>query len=313
MLFCLSCFLLAIIMTKFVISAYIVAFIQKLRLIDGLSENTLLAYQRDLKNYQVWSFLTTSMALNMADKKHIQDYIYSLTEKKQSTKSIARMTSSLKRFYQFLVETKECVADPTVLIKQPKIEKSLPKFISESQVEALLNAPDTLTTLGMRDRAILELAYASGLRVSEIVNLPYEQLNLSAGLVQVTGKGNKERIVPIGELAVEWLERYLHSSRPVLTKNNWVVTLFVSRLGRPMTRQTLWHRIKVLSDIAGISIELSPHSLRHAFATHLVNHGADLRTVQLLLGHSDLSTTQIYTHVAKQRLQSLHKHHHPRG
>ncbi len=294
-------------------SEQITLFIQKLRLIDGLSENTLLAYQRDIKNYQTWLLSEASVELVLANKQHIKDYLYSLFDNNKNSKSIARTTSSLKRFYQFLVEAKECIIDPTLLIKQPKIEKSLPKFISESQVEALLNAPDIHTVLGVRDRAILELAYASGMRVSEIVNLPYEQLNLSAGLVQVTGKGNKERIVPIGELAIEWLERYLQNSRPVLTKNKWVTTLFVSRLGRPMTRQTLWHRIKVLSEIAGIRIELSPHSLRHAFATHLVNHGADLRTVQLLLGHSDLSTTQIYTHVAKERLQKVHQQHHPRG
>ncbi len=305
-------------MSKLQLSSHIKAFIQKLRLVDGLSENTLVAYQRDLHNYQVWLFSNPSSAsipisLEEVNKSHLQDYLYSLFELEQSTRSIARKTSSLKRFYQFLVETKVCSIDPSALLKQPKLVKSLPKFISESQVENLLNAPDTLTALGLRDRAILELAYASGLRVSEIVNLPYEQLNLSAGLVQVMGKGNKERIVPVGELAIEWLDKYLQVSRPILTKNKWVSTLFISRLGRPMTRQTLWHRIKVLSNLAGIEIELSPHSLRHAFATHLVNHGADLRTVQLLLGHSDLSTTEIYTHVAKERLQNLHHKHHPRG
>lgn len=298
---------------SFALSQYIVEFIQKCRLIDGLSENTLIAYQRDLKNYQAWYFSEGAREIELASKEQINDFLYFLFESQKNAKSIARTTSSLKRFYQYLVERHCREDDPTALIKQPKLAKNLPKFISEAQVEDLLNAPDIHTPLGIRDRAILELAYASGLRVSEIVTLPYEQLNLSAGLVQVTGKGNKERIIPVGELALEWLETYLKTARPTLTKQKWVPTLFVSRIGRPMTRQTLWHRIKILSEKAGIQQALSPHSLRHAFATHLVNHGADLRTVQLLLGHSDLSTTQIYTHVAKERLQSLHHRHHPRG
>ena len=200
-----------------------------------------------------------------------------------------------------------------MLFRSPKLPQSIPTVISEQHVIDLINAPDTTTALGLRDRAILELMYASGLRVSEVVELPFGQINLSAGLVQVTGKGSKERIVPIGELAIEWLEKYLISSRPVLVKQKLVETLFVSRIGRSMTRQTLWHRVKNLAFQVGIPGNLSPHTLRHAFATHLLNHGADLRTVQLLLGHSDLSTTQIYTHVAKERLQKVHQQHHPRG
>ena len=191
--------------------------------------------------------------------------------------------------------------------------KSIPSVISEKQVEDLLNAPDVMSSLGLRDRAILEMMYACGLRVSEVVELPFEQVNLSAGLVQVMGKGSKERIIPLGEVAIEWIERYLKESRPILVKGRWISTLFISRIGRPMTRQTLWHRVKNLAFDAGIQGKLSPHTLRHAFATHLINHGADLRTVQLLLGHSDLSTTQIYTHVAKERLHQLHQQHHPRG
>lgn len=288
-------------------------FIQKLQLVDGLSENTLLAYQRDLKNYQVWLAKQAISNLLEVSQSDIEDYLFSLFQAEKTPKTIARNTSTLKRFYGFLIETKQITQDPSALVKQPRLEKLLPKIISETQVEALLNAPDLLTPLGIRDKAILELAYASGLRVSEIVTLPFEQINLSAGLVQVTGKGNKERIVPIGEVAIEWLEEYIRVARPQLVKQKWVDTLFVSRIGRSMTRQTLWHRIKKLADIAGIQLELSPHSLRHAFATHLVNHGADLRTVQLLLGHSDLSTTQIYTHVAQERLQKLHQKHHPRA
>ena len=291
----------------------IVQFIQSLRIMDGLSENTLSAYQNDLKNYQAWLNLQGFTNLLDISPTQLEDYVFALFEQDKQPKSIARAISSLKRFYQFCVVQNLISQDPAALLKPPKLSAMIPKVISESQIEALLNAPDVLSVLGLRDRAILELAYSSGLRVSELVELPYEQINLSAGLVQVTGKGNKERIVPVGEEAIDWLEKYLRNSRPSLVKQKWVGTLFVSRIGRPMTRQTLWHRIKNLAAEAGIVMNLSPHSLRHAFATHLVNHGADLRTVQLLLGHADLSTTQIYTHVAKARLQALHHKHHPRG
>ncbi|WP_173291810.1 site-specific tyrosine recombinase XerD [Thiosulfativibrio zosterae] len=291
----------------------IVQFIQSLRILDGLSENTLSAYQNDLKNYQAWLNLQGFSDLLSISSAQLEDYVFALFEQDKQPKSIARAISSLKRFYQFCVVQNLILQDPAALLKPPKLSAMIPKVISESQIEALLNAPDVLSVLGLRDRAILELAYSSGLRVSELVELPYEQINLSAGLVQVTGKGNKERIVPVGEEAIDWLQKYLQTSRPSLVKQKWVGTLFVSRIGRPMTRQTLWHRIKHLAAEAGIVMNLSPHSLRHAFATHLVNHGADLRTVQLLLGHADLSTTQIYTHVAKARLQALHHKHHPRG
>ncbi|MDX1795158.1 MAG: site-specific tyrosine recombinase XerD, partial [Hydrogenovibrio sp.] len=269
-----------------------------------------LAYQRDLKNCQaglgVEDFLPVS-------RQQLEDFLFSLLDENKSAKSVARQISSLKRFYQYLLSQKLIDQDPTALLKAPKMIKSIPRVLSESQVDRLLEAPDLTTDLGIRDKAILELMYASGLRVSEVVNLPYEQINLSAGLVQVVGKGNKERIVPIGEEAIDYLELYLQKARPALVKNKWVETLFVSRIGRTMTRQTLWHRIKNLALEADIRTHLSPHGLRHAFATHLINHGADLRTVQLLLGHSDLSTTQIYTHVAKERLQQLHHLHHPRA
>jgi len=286
------------------------AFGQYLRFNEGLSENTLLAYERDLKRVQAWLGETK---LPQASKEQLEDGLFEEQQAGKNAKSIARTISTLKRFYQFLISEKIIDADPSALLKPPSVIKTIPTVISEEQVEALLFAPDESTYLGLRDKAILELMYASGLRVSEVVNLPFEQLNLSAGLVQVTGKGNKDRIVPLGELAIEALEIYLKSARPALTKEKWVPTLFVSRLGRPMTRQTLWHRIKNLALMADIPASLSPHGLRHAFATHLINHGADLRTVQLLLGHADLSTTQIYTHVAKERLQKIHHQHHPRG
>lgn len=286
-------------------------FIQYCRFNDGLSENTLSAYQRDLKNLASWSGKDSLAVLKLEE---LNDFVfYQFQEAKKSAKSIARSISSYRRFFRYLCQQKIIKTDPASLLKLPKIERSIPTVISEVNVEKLLEAPDLMTPLGLRDRAILELMYASGLRVSELVNLPYDQLNLSAGLVQVVGKGNKERILPIGEIAIEYLGRYMQTSRPVLLKGKRREDLFISRIGRKMTRQTLWHRIKILAIKAGLPSNLSPHSLRHAFATHLVNHGADLRTVQLLLGHSDLSTTQIYTHVAKERLKTVHSQHHPRG
>jgi len=288
-------------------------FIAYLTLSEGLSANTISAYQRDLKLFQRWINEQEKIAVETASQADIEDFLFWLVREGRKEKSNARLLSTLKRFYQWATSHEHFDVDPTVLIKGPKLPKSIPKVLTEQQVEKLLFAPDEYTPLGIRDRAILELMYASGLRVSELVSLPFEQVNLSAGLVQVTGKGNKERIVPIGEVAIEWIEKYIVESRPALVKNKWVDTLFVSRLGRSMTRQTLWHRIKNLAFDAGIHVELSPHTLRHAFATHLINHGADLRTVQLLLGHSDLSTTQIYTHVAKERLHKIHQQHHPRG
>ncbi|WP_237263103.1 site-specific tyrosine recombinase XerD [Thiomicrorhabdus immobilis] len=291
----------------------ITEFLRYLQFSEGLSTNTLSAYQRDLKLYQAWLSDIHQQTIESISAEGVESFMLYLQSEGRKEKSNARLLSTLKRFYQWGASNEYFEMDPTALVKAPKLPKSIPKVITEAQVEALLYSPDEYTPLGIRDRAILELMYASGLRVSEVVELPFEQVNLSAGLVQVTGKGSKERIVPLGELAVEWLEKYIKESRPFLSKNKWVNTLFISRIGRPMTRQTLWHRIKNLAFDAGIHVNLSPHTLRHAFATHLINHGADLRTVQLLLGHSDLSTTQIYTHVAKERLHKLHQQHHPRG
>lgn len=288
-------------------------FLEHLLLSEGLSANTQAAYRTDLTQFARWLDELESSAWQQVSRDDLQSYIRYLQEAGRQDRSIARMVSSLKRLYGFAIDLAWLSINPCDLLKTPNVSAAIPSVLSESQISDLLDAPDTSTDLGLRDRAILELMYASGLRVSEVVNLPLSQLNLSAGLVMVTGKGNKERIVPLGEYASEWLARYLKIARPGLVGEKWVDTLFVSRLGRTMTRQTLWHRIHNLAQIAGITGKLSPHGLRHAFATHLINHGADLRSVQLLLGHSDLSTTQIYTHVAKERLKSLHQQHHPRG
>lgn len=289
-------------------------FLTMLAVNDGLSTNTISAYQKDLQLYQGWWLSELQdFDFKKATRSQLEELMYFLQQKGRKERSNARLLSTLKRFYQWASSFEHIDTDPTALLKSPKLPQSIPTVISEQQVIDLINAPDTTTVLGLRDRAILELMYASGLRVSEVVELPFGQINLSAGLVQVTGKGSKDRIVPIGEVAIEWLEKYLISSRPALVKQKWVETFFVSRIGRGMTRQTLWHRVKNLAFAVGIPGNLSPHTLRHAFATHLLNHGADLRTVQLLLGHSDLSTTQIYTHVAKERLHKIHQQHHPRG
>ncbi|WP_319380011.1 site-specific tyrosine recombinase XerD [Thiomicrorhabdus sp.] len=287
-------------------------FLQFLTLNQGLSQNTVQAYRRDLKLLLEWMPEHALDDLSGVQGEDLKGFMLEMQESRTAS-SNARLLSALKQFYQWALQYQSFTADPTALLKGPKLTKSIPAVLSEQQVDDLLRAPDISTPLGLRDRAILELMYATGLRVSEVVALPLEQLNLSAGLVQVIGKGNKERIVPLGEVAIEWLQRYMRNARPVLLKHAWGEALFISQQGRSMTRQTLWHRVKKLARQADICGDLSPHGLRHAFATHLLNHGADLRSVQLLLGHSDLSTTQIYTHVAKERLHQLHQTHHPRG
>jgi integrase/recombinase XerD len=228
-------------------------------------------------------------------------------------RSTARLLSALRTFYRYLLRERLIDEDPTLQVELPQLGKPLPKSLSEAEVEALLAAPDIAEPLGLRDRAMLEVLYACGLRVSELVALSLEQINLRQGVVRVLGKGSKERLVPLGEEALIWLQRYQAEARGLLLAGRPSSVLFPSQRGEQMTRQTFWHRIKLHARHAGILKPLSPHTLRHAFATHLLNHGADLRVVQLLLGHSDLSTTQIYTHVAKARLQALHAAHHPRG
>jgi len=228
-------------------------------------------------------------------------------------RSISRLVASLRRFYRFALRESYISADPSVHIESPKLPRSLPKSLSEDEVERLINAPDTNTNLGLRDRAMLETLYATGLRVSELVGMHVTELSLTDGVVRITGKGSKTRLVPLGEQAVEWLARYLQEGRPSILQQRLSDHLFVTQRGEGMTRQAFWYLIKRYAAIAGIQASLSPHVLRHAFATHLLNHGADLRVVQMLLGHADISTTQIYTHVARERLKRLHQQHHPRG
>lgn len=279
---------------------------------QGLSQNTLGAYGNDLKYFAGWLQAQQS-SLEKAGQPDIQQYLSYRSGKGNSPRSNARLLSTLRRFYAWLRRENKISEDPTSLIDSPKLGRSLPKSLSEGDVEALLNEPDTRSAMGLRDRTMIEVLYATGLRVSELVNLAVTQVNLQQGVIRVTGKGNKERLVPLGEEAINWLEQYLSVSRPLLMKGKSGDELFVSNRQKAMTRQTFWHMLKRHAKAAGINSDLSPHTLRHAFATHLLNHGADLRVVQMLLGHSDLSTTQIYTHIAKQRLQELHHKHHPRG
>lgn len=287
-------------------------FLDALWMEQGLSRNTLDAYSNDLKHFAGW-LQSRQSALKNVEQADIQEYLSFQHAQGKSPRSSARLLSSLRRFYAWLIRENKIAEDPTALIDSPKLGRALPKSLTESDVDALLSAPDTGTAMGLRDRSMLEVLYATGLRVSELVTLKLMQVNLQQGVIRVTGKGNKERLVPLGEEAINWLEKYLSGSRPQLMKGNTGDVLFVSNRQQAMTRQTFWHIIKRHAREAKITTELSPHTLRHAFATHLLNHGADLRVVQMLLGHSDLSTTQIYTHIAKQRLQELHHKHHPRG
>jgi len=276
----------------------------------GLSENTLSAYRSDLTAFARW-LNRKSVRLEEAQDADLRDYLGSF--KQTSARTLARRLSSLRRFYLYFVREGTVQHDPSARVESPRIGRPLPKSLTESDVEALLNAPDTNTTLGLRDRAMLEVLYATGLRVSELITLTLTQINMRQGLVRVIGKGNKERLVPLGTESMDWLQRYLKDGRPDIVKNKTPDALFPNRRGEAMTRQAFWYLIKRYARKAGISKPLSPHVLRHAFATHLLNHGADLRVVQMLLGHSDISTTQIYTHVARERLKSLHAQHHPRG
>jgi integrase/recombinase XerD len=280
----------------------------------GLSKNTLAAYGRDLKAWAQWLESENALTLLAADATVLQQYLAFKGKEGAKASSMARVLSSLRRFYRYQVRQGSMMEDPTALIDAPRIGRSLPNTLSEAQVDDLLEAPDTDQMLGLRDRAMLELLYASGLRVSELISLDLSQVNLQMGVVQVIGKGNKERLVPLGDVAVDWMSEYLSISRPQLMQGQGVCDqAFVTRRGKGMTRQAFWYLIKRYAVNAGIEQALSPHTLRHAFATHLLNHGADLRVLQMLLGHSDLSTTQIYTHIAQARLQEVHKQHHPRG
>jgi integrase/recombinase XerD len=279
----------------------------------GLSENTLAAYRRDLSLYDEWLGEQTAESLLTAGSSQIQSYLGLKLRQGASPRSSARFLSAARSFYRWALREGHIVEDPTLRIESPKQGRPLPKSLSETDVERLLGAPNLELALEFRDRTMLEMLYACGLRVSELVGLQVEQVGLNQGIVRVLGKGGKERLVPMGEEALDWLIQYMRGPRIELLKGQSSNVLFPSNRSREMTRQTFWYRIKLYGERAGIQTHLSPHTLRHAFATHLLNHGADLRVVQMLLGHSDLSTTQIYTHVAKQRMQELHEHHHPRG
>lgn len=292
--------------------ALIERFIDAVWMEDGLSKNTLEAYQRDLRMLAVW-LNGQQIILKQASVANLLDYLALQHKRGQAVRSSARLLSSLRRFYRYLVRDGVRQDDPTANIDSPRLDRPLPFTLSETDVDRLLAAPDTSDTVGLRDRAMLELLYASGLRVSEMLTLTPDRINLVQGLVQVLGKGGKERLVPVGDEALDWIQRYLAASRPQLLGERSGERLFVSRKAAGMTRQAFWYRIRKHAMKAGIRGHLSAHTLRHAFATHLVNHGADLRVVQMLLGHSDLSTTQIYTHVARERLKQLHAQHHPRG
>ncbi len=287
-------------------------FCDALWLEDGLSKNTLDAYRRDLRLLADWLAKQHGKVLVEAQAEDLNAYFFARHADTKATTSNRRL-AVFKRFYQMAIRERRIAADPCVTMRSAKQPPRIPKVLSEAQVEALLAAPDLNTPLGLRDRTMLELMYASGLRVSELVLLKTVEVGMNEGVLRITGKGSKTRLVPFGEEARAWIERYLKEARPAILEGQIADALFVTARGGPMTRQMFWTLIKKHARAAGIHAPLSPHTLRHAFATHLLNHGADLRVVQLLLGHADISTTQVYTHVARERLKALHKQHHPRG
>jgi len=287
-------------------------FCDALWLEDGLARNTLDSYRRDLRQFAGW-LEPQGMDLLAVDQAAIQGYLAHRFRTKARASTAARLLSALKRFYRNAVRQNTIKVDPTLRIDTPKLPRPLPKTLTEADVENLLAAPALEQPLGLRDRAMLEVLYASGLRVSELVTLKVPQVSRDMGVVRVLGKGSKERLVPLGEEALSWLERYLHEARPLLLGGRTSDALFVTGRADAMTRQAFWHLLRRYAVQAGIGKPVSPHTLRHAFATHLLNHGADLRVVQLLLVYNDTSTTQIYTHVARERMKQLHAKHHPRG
>lgn len=287
-------------------------YLDSLWLEKGLSKNSLLSYRHDLKQLAQWAS-RQELSLPALGREQLQAFLAHRFELGMSARSTARFLSCVRGFYVWCLREKIVQEDPSSLIDLPKLGRPLPKSLSEEEVEALLAAPDTRTALGLRDRTMLEVLYACGLRVSELVNLEVPMINLRQGVLRVVGKGSKERLVPLGQEALDWVQLYLKEARPELMQGARGTALFPGQAGEAMTRQAFWYRLKHHALRAGIQKPLSPHTLRHAFATHLLNHGADLRVVQLLLGHSDLSTTQIYTHIARERMKSLHQQHHPRG
>ena len=292
-------------------SAELDVFIDHLWLEDGLAKNTLESYRLDLSAFSVWLNKQNKQLLTV-DQADIQQYL-AVKFPQNKARSISRLIASLRRFYRYLMRDSKISIDPTIQIQSPKLPRSLPKSLNEDEVLALLEAPNLTESAGLRDRAMLELLYACGLRVSELVGVKVTEVSINDGVVRVTGKGSKTRLVPRGEEAVDWISRYLAQARPDILQKRLCDALFVTNRGEAMTRQAFWYLIKRYALLAGINKPMSPHVLRHAFATHLLNHGADLRVVQMLLGHADISTTQIYTHVARERLKQLHSMHHPRG
>jgi integrase/recombinase XerD len=290
------------------------AFCDQVWLQDGLAATSLASYRHDLTLWAAWLERNAHKTLLAAERGDVEAFLAAQFRTKAKATSIGRRLSSLRRFYRMQAAQGTIPADPTLRVRAPKLPRRLPKSLSEGQVEALLAAPATDTTLGLRDRAMLETLYATGLRVSELVGLRLAQVSFDMGVVRVLGKGSKERLVPLGEEAIDWLKRYLASARGELIGKGKSDAMFVTARRGPLSRQAFWQLTKRCAVKAGIaSASLSPHTLRHAFATHLLNHGADLRVVQLLLGHADITTTTIYTHVARERLKQLHARHHPRG
>ena len=289
-------------------------FADSLWLADGLARNTIESYRRDVSQLDDWRRKERAGPLLCIEPSHLQAFLgHRIETLHASPRSTARLTSALKRFFQFLVREKLIKADPSAHLESPKLTRGLPQSLSEADVDALLAAPDADTALGLRDSAMLETLYASGLRVTELVTLKVAQVSLEMGVVRVMGKGSKERLVPLGEAASDVIQRYVDSARVGILGGKKSDDMFVTQRGHAMTRQMFWHMIKRYAAKAGVNRPISPHTLRHAFATHLINHGADLRVVQLLLGHADITTTQIYTHVARERLKQIHALHHPRG
>jgi integrase/recombinase XerD len=288
------------------------AFLDSIWAERGLSENTLQSYRYDLLQLTAHQ-LKRNSDLKSASREDLLHFLASRVQQGRSPRSLSRYLSGFRQFYRWLLRDGRIHRDPSALIESPRLGRGLPKALNEQQVEALLEAPDVDTPLGLRDRAMLELMYATGLRVSELIGLELTNLNLNQGVVRVVGKGNKERLVPMGEESISWLLRFLNHGRPALMRGAECTKIFVTARKAGMTRQAFWHSIRKHALVAAIEQRVSPHMLRHSFATHLLNHGADLRVVQLLLGHSDLSTTQIYTHIAREGLKQLHSKHHPRG
>ena len=288
-------------------------FINYLAVERGLADNTLLAYRQDLKKYSLFLSKKGIKEAKQVKRDHITDFMYDQKKKGLSANSICRRLAAIKVFHRFLVRERITSEDPTNLIDTPRIWKRVPDVLSTGEIESMINAAKGRGWQAIRDKAILELFYASGMRVSELLNLNMENVNLELGYVRCIGKGRKERIIPIGKRACESIERYYASARKKLVKDHTILTLFLSRLGKKISRQSIWKIIKSYAHKAKIKREIKPHTLRHSFATHLLEHGADLRSVQEMLGHSDISTTQIYTHVDRERLKSIHKQFHPRG